>query len=203
MTSPCLGPEFALDSGDRIVVDLCGPPNQQDWPFDCAARLNNGLHRTENGCLWTARQASGFAMVAAGAASCAFFCGYSATSSVYSNNVVSLTVTNTDLCRYRSYLVHTDYNFKTTFASGGGVVNYHRFVTGVDGADAGWFLVQTLDAGVADGARANPSDVWSISNLAPGASTTVKIGMRVNAASGTGTVNTFDARIGVFGIASD
>lgn len=203
MTSPCLGPEFALDAGDRIIVDLCGPPNTQDWPFDCNARLNNGLHRNEDGCLWVAPAASGFAQVASGSATCSFFCGYSATSSVYSNNVVSLTVTNTDMCRYRDYIVHTDYNFKTTFGSGGGVVNYHRYVTGVDNADAGWFLVQTLDAGVADGARAFLSDVWSITDLAPGASTTVKIGMRVNAADKTGTANTFDARIGVFGIASD
>lgn len=198
MTS-CLGPEFSLDSGNRIIADLCGPPADQDWPFDCNSRANNGLHRNADGCLWVAPEASGLALVASQSLSCSFFCGFSTTSSVYANPVVSLTVTNTDLCRYRSYMVITDYNFKITFASGGGIANFWRYVVGVDGADAGWFLVQTADAGVNDGWRGHLSDVWTITNLPPNSSTTIKVGMRVNAAVATGTANSFDARIGVFG----
>lgn len=203
MTSPCLGPEFSLDDGDRIQVDLCGPPNQADWPFDCSARLNNGLHRNEDGCLWVAPQASGIALVTSGSASCAFFCGYSASAAVYGTSIASLTLTNVDLCRSRSYFVHTDYNYLVTPGSSGAITQFHRLVTGVDGADAGWQLVQTVDAGTSDQQRASSSDVWTITDLAPGASTTIRVGMRVNAVLRSGTVNTFAARIGVFGIASD
>lgn len=203
MTSPCLGPEFALDSGDRVMADLCGPPTQQDWPFDCTPRLYNGLHRDENGCLWAAPQASGFALVQAGSASCAFFCGYSASAAVYGTSIAALTLTNTDMCRARSYIVHTDYNYLVTPSSTGAITQFHRQVTGVDDADAGWQLVQTVDAGTSDQQRASSADTWTITDLAPGASKTIRVGMRVNAVLRSGTANTFAARIGVFGIASD
>lgn len=203
MSSPCLGPEFALDEGGRIVVDLCGPPLDQDWPFDCSTRLNNGLHRDENGCLWAAPQTGGLAFVQTGSASCAFFCGYSSSAAVYGTSIAALTITNTDLCRSRDYLVHTDYNFRVVPAAEPTVTQYWRQVTGVDGADAGWQLVYTTDGGTADALRAHSSDAWSISDLAPGASRTIRIGMRVNAFVGSGSVSTFDARIGVFGRSTD
>ena len=202
MTS-CLGPEFSLDDGGRIIVDLCGPPNDQDWPFGCSSRLNNGLHRNADGCLWTAPQASGFAIVQTGAASCAFFCGYSTSAAVYSTSVASLTITNIDLCRSRDYIVHTDYNYRVTPAATPTSTQMWRQVTGVDGADAGWQLVHTVDSGTTDALRITTSDVWTVSDLAPGASKTIRVGMRVNANLGNGSATNFDARIGLFGTSSD
>lgn len=202
MTSPCLGPEFVLDAANRVKIDLCGNPADQDWPFGCSTRLNNGLHRNDEGCLWVAPQASGFAFVQTGAASCSFFCGYSTSAAVYSNSVAALSITNTDLCRPRSYLVHTDYMFRVTPAATPTATQYWRQVTGVDGADAGWQLVYTTDSGVTDALRVHQSDTWTITDLPPGASRTVRVGMRVNSNVGNGSATNFDARIGVFGIAS-
>lgn len=203
MSSPCLGPEFALDAGDRIIADLCGPPNDQDWPFDCSARLNNGLHRNEAGCLWVAPQTSGLAFVQTGSATCALFCGFNTSAAVYGTSIASLTITNTDLCRSQDYFVHTDYNFRITGASTPSVAQFWRQVTGVDGADAGWQLVHTVDYGTTDALRIFTSDTWSITDLAPGASRTIRVGMRVNANVGSGTATNFDARIGVFGRSTD
>ena len=203
MTSPCLGPEFALDGANRVTIDLCGPPNDQDWPFDCNARLNNGLHRNEDGCLWVAPQASGGALVSTGSATCALFCGYSTSAAVYGTSIASLSIANLDLCRARSFIVHTDYNFRVTPSSTPTVTQFWRQVTGVDGGDAGWQQVYSIDGGTNDPLRAHQSDVWMIKDLAPGASRTIRIGMRVNANTGSGTANTFDARIGIFGIAND
>lgn len=202
MSSPCLGPEFSLDAGDRIQVDLCGPPNQQDWPFGCSARTYNGLHRDEDGCLWSAPQASGFAIVQTGSATCSFFCTYSSSAAVYGTSIASLTVTNTDLCRTRTYFVHTDYNFRVTPSATPTVSQFWRQVTGVDGADAGWQQVYSADGGTTDPLRVMSSDPWTLT-LLPGASKTIRVGMRVNAGTGSGSANTFDARIGVFGIAND
>lgn len=199
MTSPCLGPEFSLDSGGRVIVDLCGPPTDQDWPFDCNARLNNGLHRNDAGCLWTAPQASGVALVQTGSASCSLFCGYSVSAAVYGTAIASLTVTNTDSCRSRDYLVFTDYNFFFTPAATPTATQCWRYVQGVDGADAGWQLVHTVDSGTANSLRMFTGDSWTIKGLLPGASKTIRVGMRVNSNIGNGTVSTFDARIGVFG----
>lgn len=203
MTSPCLGPEFALDDGDRIVIDLCGPPIDEDWPFPCSTRLNNGLHRNEDGCLWVAPQASGFAFVQTGAATCALFCGYNTSAAVYGTSIASLSITNTDTCRSHDYLVHTDYNFRVTPAATPTSTQMWRQVTGVDGADAGWQLVHTVDSGTTDALRITTSDTWSITDLGPGASRTIRVGMRVNSNLGSGSATNFDARIGVFGIASD
>lgn len=202
MTS-CLGPEFSLDDGGRIVLDLCGDPLDEDWPFDCSARLNNGLHRNDDGCLWVAPAASGLAFVQTGAVSCALFCGYSTSAAPYNTAVASLSITNTDLCRSHDYIVHTDYNYRVVPAATPTATQFWRQVTGVDGADAGWQLVHTTDSGTNDALRITTSDTWSISDLAPGASRTIRVGMRVNANLGNGSATNFDARIGVFGIASD
>lgn len=203
MTSPCLGDEFSLDEGGRVQVNLCGPPNQQDWPFDCSARLTNGLHRNEDGCLWVTPQGSGAAGVFAGQVSCGGFCGISPTAAAYNLAVSSLTVTNPDSCRSRDYFIYTDYMYRFTPTSNSSVTNMYRQVTGVDGADAGWTLVHTVDSGNTNYQRIHTGDSWTLKGLRPGESRTIKVGMRMNMQVGTATVQTFDARVGGFGIASD
>lgn len=203
MTSPCLGPELSLDAGGRIQLDLCGPPLQQDWPFDCSASQNNGLHRDADGCLWVTPQTSGAAGLIAGALSCSLFCGISTTAAAYNTAVASLSITNIDPCRARSYYVYTDYMWRFTPTVASTVTNMYRQVTGVDGADAGWTLVHTLDSGNTNYQRLHTGDAWAVTNLAPGASRTIKVGMRINMGTGTATANTFDARVAAIGIASD
>lgn len=203
MSSPCLGPEFSLDEGGRVQVDLCGPPLDQDWPFLCSARQNNGLHRNADGCLWVAPQLSGGAAVWAVQLNCGAFCTYSAAGASYFNPVASLSFLNFDTCRARSFIVFTDYFWRVTPAATPTITQFHRQVTGVDGGDAGWTLVHTVDSGTANTLQIADCDVWRVSDIPPGASRNIKVGLRVNASIGSGTLNSVQARIGVIGIASD
>lgn len=203
MTSPCLGPELSLDEGNRIQVNLCGPPNEQDWPFPCSAKLNNGLHRDSDGCLWVTPQRTGAAGVLAAQLNCGGFCGYSTTAAVSVTTVASLTVTNPDNCRFRDFIVHTDYMWRFTPSGIDTLTNLYRQVSGVDGGDAGWTLVHTVDSGTSNALRIQTSDVWTLNDLAPGASRTIRVGMRINTSSGTGSLTSITARIGGVGIAGD
>jgi hypothetical protein len=203
MTSPCLGPELSLDEGNRVQINLCGSPAQQDWPFPCSAKTNNGLHRDEDGCLWVTPQRTGAAGVFAAQLNCGGFCGFSSSAAVYSNTVVSLTITNPDTCRTRDYMVFTDYMWRFTPGSVATLTNMFRQVSGVDGGDAGWTLVHTVDSGTNNALRIQTSDVWTVKGLAPGASKTIRVGMRINATTGSGSLTSFTARIGGIGIASD
>lgn len=203
MTSPCLGPELSLDDGDRVQINLCGPPNHQDWPFPCSAKLNNGLHRDSDGCLWVTPQRPGAAGVVAAQTNCGLFCVYSASAAYYSNSAATLTVTNPDTCRTRDYLVHTDYMWRFTPANAQTLTNMYRQVSGVDGGDAGWTLVHTVDSGTNNALRIHTSDVWTLTNLAPGESRTIRVGMRINATLGSGSLTSITARIGGVGIASN
>lgn len=203
MSSPCLGPEFSLDDGGRIQVDICGPPNQQDWPYTCSTKQNNGLHRTEGGCLWVTPQTGGGAGLVAIQNTCGAFCSVSTTAAYYNTAVVSLTFINADPCRNRDVFVYTDYMYRFTPTSNASITNMYRQVSGVDGGDAGWTLVHTVDSGNTNYQRVHTGDSWVIKDIPPGASKTIKVGMRVNMGLGTATVQTIEARVGAFGIASN
>lgn len=204
--SECLGIELNADAFGRIGVNLCGAPEDVDWPHPCPPSVGNALSRDATGCVWSPPLVHGLEGWARQSPDCVSLCTFSTSSAFTNSNVVSLTVTNPEACRVISLFVVTFYRWQFAMAAGDHMPQFWRRVTGVDNADPGWVLVYSDESRDDTASKEfGTSDAWTITDLAPGASRTVTIGQRANTAagSGEGTISNLEAAIAVIGMSTD